>query len=572
MKKLKQLNLLLVAMCFSFVANAQLGAGDIAFTGFNADSTDHLAFVTFVELPANTVIYFQDNEWTGAAFNTGEGSIKWTSGTAAIPAGTIVLLNQVSDSLKRNANLGTLSGGFVAIGATNEAVYAFTGTDALTPTKFLTAILNGTVINAGAGSTLAGTGLEEGLTCTILTAGVDIAAYKGTRASSTKDGFLSELGKITTNWDMQDGGGDQSSDAIMPDIPFSTQAFVVSNVDNLPPSVANASFTNATSMVVTFGERVTKVSAENKANYTFAPAMTVATAAYDSATRKATLTLTGFQSGAKYKLTSNGFVDLAGNTQTVATVTDNLIFNTYVGTDIVISEIMYNLGGTDTLEFIEIYNRGNAAVAIGGMQLSGVVGTLPEFSLGSKKVAVLASDSFRFSRFYGVNAMYDWLSGSLDNNGETVGVLNSLGGIVDSVAYDDVEPWYPLSDGKGYSIEVINANNDNNVATNWRISNKALNKTISATDTIKVFCSPGTIEFPSPVVNVAFEPDFSIFPNPSVGAELFFSKEISGVVADLSGKVVMRFELKSKINVKDLAEGIYILKTTGREKKFVVQR
>jgi Lamin Tail Domain len=572
MEKIKKINLLILGVLFSFAAKAQLTTGDIAFTGFNADSTDHLAFVTFVEIPANTVIYLQDNEWTGAAFNTGEGSSKWTSGPTAIPSGTIVLLNQLADSVKRSANFGALSGGVVAIGATNEGVYAFTGTDATTPTKFLTAIFNGLVINAGTGSTLTGTNLEEGATAIILTAGVDIAAYKGTRASSTKEGFLSELGKIATNWDSQDGGGDQSSDGIMPDIPFSTQAFVVSNVDNLPPSVSSALFENATTIKVTFGERVTKATAENKANYAFAPAMTVASVAYDSASKKATLTLTGFQSGTKYKLTSNGFTDLSGNTQTVAVVTDNLIFNTYTGSDIVITEIMYNLGGADSLEFIEIYNKSNANIAIGGMQLSGVVGTLPELSIGAKKAVVLASDSFRFSKFYGVTAVYDWLSGSLDNSGESIAIQNSLGGIVDSLTYDDVEPWYPTTDGKGYSIEIINANNDNAVATNWRASVKSLNKTVSTTDTTKVFCSPGVVDFSSPVSNVISEATFDIFPNPAGGEIVYFTKEISGMVMDLSGKIVARFDNKSNLNVRTFPNGLYILKTVGWEKKFVIQR
>lgn len=51
-----------------------LGPGSIAFVGFNADGSDNVAFVALEDLPPGTVIFFQDNEWTGSAFNTGESA------------------------------------------------------------------------------------------------------------------------------------------------------------------------------------------------------------------------------------------------------------------------------------------------------------------------------------------------------------------------------------------------------------------------------------------------------------------------------------------------------------------
>ena len=61
---------------------ALTNAGDIAFTAFNADE-DGLSFVAFADIAANTTVFFRDDEWTGAAFNTGESA---GAGTLALRA------------------------------------------------------------------------------------------------------------------------------------------------------------------------------------------------------------------------------------------------------------------------------------------------------------------------------------------------------------------------------------------------------------------------------------------------------------------------------------------------------
>src|SRR5262245_13672627 len=114
--------------------------GSIAFTGFNADGNDSLAFVALAIIPAGTTIFFSDREWTGSAFNSGEGGWSWTSPGSDIAPGTIITISDISDSdgVAISANIGTASGGS-GLGADNEIVYAYIGTDADTPTAFLTA-------------------------------------------------------------------------------------------------------------------------------------------------------------------------------------------------------------------------------------------------------------------------------------------------------------------------------------------------------------------------------------------------------------------------------------------------
>ncbi len=552
---------------------AQLTTGDLSVVGFDADSTDYLAIVNFREIPANTVIYIRDDEWNGTAFTTGEGTLSWTSGAAAIAPGTVILFNAMADTAKLNANIGTLkkvSTTNFDISGSGEGVFLYLGTDGNTPTTFLAAIMNGPV--AVAGTTLTGTGLIENVTAINLTpAGTDIGAYKGNRIGLTKEDFLIEIAKMT-NWNLQDAAGNQSTDGIVPDIPFSTAPFNVSFIDNSPPSVTGATVESQTTFKVIFSEKITTTSAENKANYVFAPILTISSVVYDTVNKTATLITNPMTSGTKYKLTAKGFSDVAGNIQTVANVIDDLIFNTYAGNGIVISEIMYNVGVTDSLEYVEIYNKSTAAIAIGGMKLYGLVGTLPEYSLAPKEAVVMASDSFRFNRFFNVKALYDWEAGFLNNNGGTIGLRNSLGAIVDSVLYGDKAPWDSLPDGYGPSLEIIDPAKDNNVATNWRASTTAVGKKAAAVSgtLVDVFGSPGKGNIPSALKNVPFEPNFSIYPNPSNG-EINFSKEVSGFVSDYLGRVILKFDKQNKLNLRHLDNGIYFIKTQALEKKILIQ-
>jgi hypothetical protein len=554
--------------CFSLKSQT-LKAGDIAVIGFNADSLDNLAIVTFAPIPANTILYIRDDEWNGTAFNTGEGILSWNSGSNPITVGTVILWNNLADSATRAANIGTFTKisttSFDLATTTGDAVFIYTGTSHTTPTSFLAAAMNNTVETVG--TKLDGTGLIENETALVLPTSVDIGAYKGARTGFTKDGFLNEISR-TTNWDTQDATGNQSTDGISPDIPFATTPFVISATDNVPPSVFSVTLENPTTFKIGFTEKITQVTAENKANYVLTPSLPIQSVVYNAVSKTAILTTNPVSSGIKYKLTANGFIDLAGNIQTTAKVFDSFIFNSYAGTDLIISEIMYNLGG-DTLEFVEIYNRGTTPIPIGGMKLVGLTGTLPEYPLAAKEAVVLASDSAKFRNFYGVKAIYDWESGVLSNSGQNVGLKNSLEAVVDSVLYDDASPWDSLPDGRGASLEIIDPDKDNGVATNWRGSKTPLNKKLG---TLNVFCSPNKLGVALSLKTIPKEMDFTIFPNPSAN-ELYFNRDISGILIDNMGRVVLKFEKQTRLDIQRFPNGLYIVKTKeGVEKKVIIQK
>lgn len=220
-----------------------LGPGSIAFTGFNADGSDDLAFVALDLIPAGTVIYFNDQEWQGANFNTGEGQVVWTA-TANIAAGTIVTINSFGSSPV--SNLGSTSGSS-GLGSDGEAVYAYIGAP-FAPTAFLAAIANdGFAISGG---TLAGTGLVVGATAIDLSngganPGEDVAVFNGLRTGQASFAAYAAVINNPANWLTQDGSGDQSIDGNAPDLPFSTAAFTTGGVETQQVGFAGTTLSQA---------------------------------------------------------------------------------------------------------------------------------------------------------------------------------------------------------------------------------------------------------------------------------------------------------------------------------------
>ncbi|HEX2837037.1 MAG TPA: hypothetical protein VHN77_02805 [Phycisphaerales bacterium] len=212
-----------------------LGPGAIAFTGFNADGTDNLAFVAIQPLPVGTVIGFTDNEWNGTAWvDSNENGFELTI-TTAVPAGAIVRMDTVGGASITDAtsNYGTIAGiagagTNLGVSNSNEAIYAFIGSYA-SPVSFLALVANDIEANSGS---IAGTGLVAGVTAqfnVLNTADEDIFAYVGARsgAASFADYLPLINGGLSSEWISQDASGDQSIDGIGPDVPFDGTAFTI---------------------------------------------------------------------------------------------------------------------------------------------------------------------------------------------------------------------------------------------------------------------------------------------------------------------------------------------------------
>jgi hypothetical protein len=140
--------------------------------------------------------------------------------------------------------------------------------------------------------------------------------------------------------------------------------------------------------------------------------------------------------------------------------------------NVVITEIMYNPpeSGTDSLEFIEIYNNDLISVNLLGWYFSlGVVYVFPDYTLAPGAYCITAVKSSAMFNTFGVNAL-QWTSGGLSNSGEAIELRNAGGEIIDNVTYDDVAPWPTSVAGYGPSLTLCDPSSDNSLAANWSAS------------------------------------------------------------------------------------------------------
>lgn len=141
---------------------------------------------------------------------------------------------------------------------------------------------------------------------------------------------------------------------------------------------------------------------------------------------------------------------------------------------LVINEIMYHPAVPDTA-FLEVFNTSTThAFDLSGMILNGMDFTFPEGTvIEPGGFSVIANDPVAFQARYGVVAgLIGPYAGKLDNGGETLslidpGATSEEDVLIDTVTYDDDQPWPALADGSGSSLQLIDPDTDNNRVANW---------------------------------------------------------------------------------------------------------
>ena len=501
-----KINFTLLLCLLTYFVQAQLTtAGDIAFVGFNADGDDDIAFVTFKDIPANSTIIFCDSEWNGTSFGTDEGDFTWNSGATLIPAGTVISINSISATIL--PSIGTITvnnaGG---LSSSSDAMFAFLGTSPRTVSTMLAAISNS---STGFGD-LTNSGLTIGSTAILLPEGTDIANYNGVRTGLDANGYLSQLNSLT-NWQVEDTAADDHNNSTTPDLPFNATQFMISANDTSAPTVAIVNVLTQNTVEIIFSESLNQTTAENIANYVFAPTLTITAAVYNATLNSVTLTHSGLTIGSAYQLTVSNVQDTANNVLSPAYVSPNLFYNALTS-GLIISEIMYNApsANSNQLEFLEIYNNSSSSITLGGIKVKDEANFIFEFeelTLAANSVVLLATDKASADAFYGVSFidMPQGISNALGNGGELLQILNSEGNIISQVEYDDATPW-PLSpDGNGPSLELLNPNGNLNDGTNWAPATNLVGQSIG----LDVFASPGTFN-PSIASNIAFATETTI--------------------------------------------------------------
>lgn len=105
-------------------AQAQLTTGDISFIGYRSDADDSLAFVTWVNIPSATSIFFTD----AGFFNDGtirdsEDVMTWTAPISGVSAGTVIVITS-PDSGNASVNIGAVSLKLNGLSASGDQIFA----------------------------------------------------------------------------------------------------------------------------------------------------------------------------------------------------------------------------------------------------------------------------------------------------------------------------------------------------------------------------------------------------------------------------------------------------------------
>lgn len=139
--------------------------------------------------------------------------------------------------------------------------------------------------------------------------------------------------------------------------------------------------------------------------------------------------------------------------------------------DVVLSEVHYNPSEGAAIEFVELHNSGLADVPLDGWSFSeGIRFVFPEGALiEANGFAVVCQYREAVAEHFALplGSLFGDYTGSLDNGGETLTLLDSSGVVVDSLRYDDDAPWDADADGGGPSLERVCAFFDSSHPGNW---------------------------------------------------------------------------------------------------------
>ncbi|MFB6319912.1 CotH kinase family protein [Saccharicrinis sp. FJH54] len=219
-----------------------------------------------------------------------------------------------------------------------------------------------------------------------------------------------------------------------------------------------------------------------------------------------------------------------------------------------ISRILYNSdAGANEVEYLAISNPGPDPIDVSGYRISkGVTFHFPENSIiGSHSELIVTNDkSLDFWAGY-PKKLYQWESGRLANEGETIRLVSATGIIADQVKYKNGAPWPVVTSEQG--IVLASSNLDNHFGKNWHSYN---NSTWVGLE------------------NKSMSSEQAVYPNPTSG--LITLSGLSNVqvveVYAVTGKLVKTAVLSSSSNQIDLSslpQGIYLVKAGIFQQKVI---
>jgi hypothetical protein len=275
---------------------------------------------------------------------------------------------------------------------------------------------------------------------------------------------------------------------------------VSTNGDIVAPLAQIISTTSSTTSFIKFSEAVTSATATVVGNYVFTPALSVTNASLSATGDTVFLTHAPLVDGQLYTVAINNIKDLANNT--IAATNLTTLFNAS-RPNLVITEIMHS---PNDIESIEVYNAGTTTVNLGGLRWTdGTGGAFPTTTLAAGATIVFATAPTTTASTLNISNVSTITSG-LGSSNDILVIRNSLNQVVDSVSYFvGTNGWPTAPTGLyGYSFELNSATNDNNIGSNWALTQNPVVPQPSAgvvTATMGVYPSPA---YTPTIANVSF--------------------------------------------------------------------
>jgi lamin tail-like protein/CHU domain-containing protein/Big-like domain-containing protein len=246
-------------------------------------------------------------------------------------------------------------------------------------------------------------------------------------------------------------------------------------IDTTPPEITNCSALNDSIVALKFSEVLSAGSVINTDNYIVDNNIGNPVSAIEDEVDASLIVLTfsnKFVSGKQYSISVSGLLDLSDNIMNPAQVQ----FSYYKSkpNDIIINEIMVDPTPPVNLpeyEYIELYNKTKSNIDISGWSL--IIGSSEkEFSsvtVNAESYLIVAKESAHVD-FLKYGDCYGFSSFSLTNSGQTLLLKSDDGEMISQVSYED--SWYNdvSKENGGWSIELINSNNNCSGGENWKAS------------------------------------------------------------------------------------------------------
>ena len=138
----------------------------------------------------------------------------------------------------------------------------------------------------------------------------------------------------------------------------------------------------------------------------------------------------------------------------------------------------------------------------------------------------------------------------LGGGGNKVRLFHQSGELIDTLEYDDKEPWPECADGDGPTLELISWSSDNTIAESWQCG--------------YAYGSPAKENGDGLGLSDLSNKSIRIYPNPTeTFITISYSTESIVEIFDISGHLHIKTS-KSEVNIAHLPKALYIVKVRDK--------